>query len=235
MKKSKLTKALLVTLCAVLLVAGSVLGTLAYLTARTEVVENTFTVGDVQISLDEVVVNPDGTPVDGNGDGSYDREEKGNEYHLVPGKTYPKDPTVTVKGKSEPSYVRMMVTINCISELKAIFGKDFLPQNYVAGWYPEKWECVSTVENDDNTVTYEFRYHSVVDASGSDADITLEPLFTHFTIPGEVDNAQLKTIDALEIAVEGHAIQAATFVDDEVTGTSAEDAAWAAFDKQVNP
>ena len=46
------SKALLLTLCAVLLVAASVMGTMAYLTS-TDKVENTFTVGNVKITLDE--------------------------------------------------------------------------------------------------------------------------------------------------------------------------------------
>lgn len=56
------SKALLLTLCAVLLVAASVMGTMAYLTS-TDKVENTFTVGNVKITLDEAKVNTDGTPV----------------------------------------------------------------------------------------------------------------------------------------------------------------------------
>ena len=59
MMKTK-SKALLMTLCAVLLVAASVLGTMAYLTSTDEV-ENTFTVGNVKIALDEAKVNADGT------------------------------------------------------------------------------------------------------------------------------------------------------------------------------
>lgn len=54
------SKALLLTLCAVLLVAASVMGTMAYLTS-TDKVENTFTVGNVKITLDEAKVNTDGT------------------------------------------------------------------------------------------------------------------------------------------------------------------------------
>ena len=46
MKKTK--KALLLSLCAVMLVTASVLGTMAYLTSTDEVV-NTFTVGNVAI------------------------------------------------------------------------------------------------------------------------------------------------------------------------------------------
>ena len=49
MKSKK--KVFVTVLCAVLLVAASVLGTMAYLTSNDEVV-NTFTVGNVQIKLD---------------------------------------------------------------------------------------------------------------------------------------------------------------------------------------
>ena len=104
------SKGLLLLLCLVLLVTAAITVTLAFLTDR-ESVKNTFTVGNVQIDLDESVVDPDGDPVvDENGDPV--REEEGNEYHLVPGKTYLKDPMVTVKAGSKRCYVRMMVTLN---------------------------------------------------------------------------------------------------------------------------
>jgi len=222
----KKTKTVLLTLCAVVLAVGCVLGTLAYLSDR-DSVANTFTVGDVQIRLDEAVVDPDGKPVTDEQTGEGLRTEEGNEYHLIPGMTYTKDPTVTVEKGSVESYVRMMVTVNCLEELKAIFGDDFLPEEYVTGWDRELWACAGITEGEDNTVTYEFRYHTTVDAFEAEEDIVLEPLFTAFTLPGEVTGAQLATIQDLTISVEGHAIQAATFEN--------ADEAWAAFDAQVNP
>ena len=211
-------KVLIAALCAVLLVVGSVMGTLAYLTDRQAVV-NTFTVGNVDITVDEAPVTPDGEVIPGE-----DRVE-GNDYHLIPGQTYTKDPTMTVKAGSEDSYVRMMVTINCMSELKAIFGEDFLPHEYIEGKDSSIWVYNSTTDNGDNTVTYEFRYHTTVDAYESTEDIVLEPLFTSFTVPGEVTGEQLATIADLEIRVEGHAIQTASF--------DSADAAWTAFGAQI--
>ena len=99
------SKALLLTLCAVLLVAASVLGTMAFLTSKDEVV-NTFTVGSVAIKLDEAKANPDGSLV-----GNADRV-KANSYKLLPGHTYNKDPMVTVRKGSEPSYIKMTVTFS---------------------------------------------------------------------------------------------------------------------------
>ena len=117
-------KALLVVACALLLVAASVFGTMAYLTS-TDTVTNTFTVGKVAIKLDEAKVNTDGTPV------ANAERVKANEYKLLPGHTYTKDPVLTVKGGSEDAYVRLLVTINKASALKEVFGTNFLPQNYV--------------------------------------------------------------------------------------------------------
>ena len=94
----KKTKALMLVLCAVLLVTASVLGTMAYLTS-TEKVVNTFTVGKVAITLDEAKVDPDGTAV------TPAERVKGNAYHLLPGHTYTKDPTVHVQANSENSFI----------------------------------------------------------------------------------------------------------------------------------
>lgn len=107
------SKALLLTLCAVLLVAASVLGTMAYLTSTAKV-ENTFTIGKVEIKLDEAKVTADGIPVEGAA------RVTENSYKLMPGTTYTKDPTVTVLKGSEDSYVRMKVTFNNATEIIAL-------------------------------------------------------------------------------------------------------------------
>lgn len=52
----KTSKALLLGLCAVLLVAASILGTMAYLTDNAKV-ENSFTLGKVEITLTEAKVD----------------------------------------------------------------------------------------------------------------------------------------------------------------------------------
>lgn len=96
------SKALVLTLCAVLLVVATVMGTMAYLTS-TDTVTNTFTVGKVAITLDEAKVNPNGTPV-----ADADRV-KANAYKLIPGHSYTKDPTVHVTAGSENSYIFVKV------------------------------------------------------------------------------------------------------------------------------
>ncbi len=207
----------LLVLCALLALSSAAMGTIAYMTDWTAAV-NTFSVGDMEIRVDESAVNPDGTPIDGAA------RVTGNDYHLLPGATYVKDPTVTMLKGSDSAYVRMLVTINCMSELNAIFP-GFLPEEHVTGWDAALWPCTGVTDNGDNTATYEFRYHTAV-ITPADADFPLEPLFTAIHVPGDITGDQLSAIAALEIIVEGEAIQTSNF-------DSAQQA-WEAFDAQAN-
>ena len=108
-------KALLLALCAVSLVTASVLGTMAYLTDNKKVT-NTFTVGSVAITMDETDVNTDGTPVEGE---NVDRVTA-NEYKLLPGHTYVKDPQIHVAPTSEDCYLFVKVE----NGIAAIESKD---------------------------------------------------------------------------------------------------------------
>lgn len=217
MEKSK-KNVLAWILSAVILSTVSICGTLAYLTSEDSVV-NTFTVGQVDIKLDETAVTPDGQPIDG-----ADRVKE-NEYHLLPGHTYVKDPTVTVIKGSEEAYVRILVTMNNITALRMILGDDFQPHHYVSGWNSEVWECVKIGEVVNDTITYEFRYFEPVGASGMTEDVVLDALFDSISIPGEINGTELATISDLEIKIVGHAIQKAGF--------DTEEAAWEAFENQA--
>ena len=226
------SKALLLTLCAVLLVAASVLGTMAYLTS-TDTVTNTFTVGKVEIKLDETdVTNPTGPRV------------QANSYKLMPGTTYTKDPTVTVKAGSEESYVRMKVTFNNAAALMEMLPsadnlEDFSPAeialikkiapilfltNYTAVdsvWRPEYAMLgmektladpnyfVYDAAND--TVTYIFYYPTTVTATT--ADVTLPALFDTIKVPEHVTGEQLAELNNFQITVVAEAIQAGSFAD----------------------
>lgn len=231
MKKSK---AILMALCAVLLVAASVMGTLAYLTS-TDTVTNTFTIGKVAIKLDEAKVDVNGTPVEG------EPRVQSNDYKLMPGHTYTKDPTVHVKADSEPSYIRMLVTVSDITNLAKAFpankypefysnpGNFFLLEKLVGGWDSSVWECTSISGG-----TYEFRY--VAGADGiytvpADADteyVALPALFKTITIPGDVDATALANLDQVKITVVAQAIQADGFNGDV-------NAAWRAFSAASAP
>ena len=100
MKKFKST--LLIVVAMLLVAVISVTATIAYLKSQTDVVENTFTVGNVKITLDEADVD-DSSP-------EKDRDIQ-NKYHLVPGREYVKDPTVHVAANSEDAYLFVKVVI----------------------------------------------------------------------------------------------------------------------------
>ena len=202
MKSKK--KVFVTVLCAVLLVAASVLGTMAYLTSNDEVV-NTFTVGNVQIKLDEAKANPDGSLV-----ANADRV-KANSYKLLPGHTYNKDPMVTVLKGSESSYVKMTVTFTKAAQLDAIFAPNGADMTSIFNGYDNSnWIYKGNTENaTENTRTYEFWYKETVAAP--DGDVALDALFDSITVPGTITNKQLATIQNMTITVNGYAIQADGF------------------------
>ena len=208
------SKALLLTLCAVVLVIATVFGTMAYLTS-TDKVENTFTVGSVNIKLDEAKANPDGSLV-----ANADRV-KANSYKLLPGHTYNKDPMVTVLKGSEPSYVKMTVTFSKANELDAIFAPDGANLTSIFNGYDAtNWIGKgNTKDATADTRTYEFWYKETVGAPT--ADVALDALFDSITVPGSITNEQLATIEGMTITVNAYAIQADGFANAE--------AAWVAF------
>ena len=210
------SKALILTLCAVLLVAASMLGTMAYLTSTDEV-ENTFTVGQVKIKLDEAQVNDDGKPIDKDGEVVDDpadaKRVKANSYKLLPGHTYNKDPMVTVLNGSESCYVKMTVTFTKANELDAIFAPDGADMTSIfKGYDSANWIAKgNTKDTTTNTRTYEFWYKETVAAPT--ADVALDALFDSITVPSTITNTQLATIKDMTITVNAYAIQADGFQD----------------------
>lgn len=82
------TKTLIVALAVMLVIGCAVGGTLAWLTDTTNQVTNTFTVGNIDISLAETKT----------------------DFKMVPGATIDKDPKVTVKARSEACWLFVKVT-----------------------------------------------------------------------------------------------------------------------------
>ena len=92
-----------VILLAVAMVMAFCIGigsTLAYIFVDTDPVVNTFTYGDINITLDEADVNDEDN--DGN---TTERVKAQSEYKMIPGITLSKDPTVTVKANSEACWL----------------------------------------------------------------------------------------------------------------------------------
>lgn len=259
MKAKTKTKALLMSLCAVLLVAASVLGTMAYLTDSKDV-KNTFTVGNVAIKLDEAKVDEMGNLVK-NQDGTLADRVTQNEYKLLPNHTYTKDPTVTVLKPSVESYVRMKVTFNKASALIAMctdpeYAEDgptgvenafplirmvkFVEAN-AAKWdgiIPDNMVDTKDMLNNTKYCVYDkaadtltFYYYYTETVAAIDADVKLATLFDSIKVPEWANNDQLKALQGFEINVVAEAIQADGFVD--ANGDPSADAAWTAFAAQM--
>lgn len=95
MKNAKKILALL--LCAVLLVGATVAGTVAYLTDE-EIVTNTFTVGNVDIKLEEY-------KIDGEGKKTTTVVTEQENIKLIPGREIEKEPFITVEEGSEDCWL----------------------------------------------------------------------------------------------------------------------------------
>ncbi len=201
MKKTKQIVAL--ALAAVLLVCTSVAATVAYLTANADVVTNTFTVGNVAIDLDETDVTIYGVK-------DTDDKVKANDYKLIPGHEYIKDPTVHVVKGSEKCWLFVKVT-NGISAIEAAQGTtkaDDTTYNTIAkqmednGWLPLDGQ---------SGVYY---YKDIIDASKANANID-KVVFSEFMVSGtavltDAEGNALYSADT-PITIDAYAVQADGF------------------------
>lgn len=216
--KTKMKKALLLLCCALLLVSVSVGVTVAYLTSTSTEVENTFTVGNVIIDLDEAAVKYDAET------NKYTAEEdtrvQENTYNILPGTVVDKDPTITVYKDSENCYVRAIVTVT-YPDAANTFDVSWLG-DIGSGW--TRTNGTPELGADGNyTLELEYRYDTVVDKN-SEGATKLPPIFTTLIIPTDLNNADIAKLKDFKIDVVGHAIQSGGFADAA--------AAWAAFDAQ---
>lgn len=99
-------KAVALLLALVLVVGGVIGGTLAWLTATTTPVQNTFTTSDIDITLTETT---------------------GTTYKMVPGNTIAKDPKVTVVANSEKCYLYVKLE-------KSTNFDSFMTYEMASGW-----------------------------------------------------------------------------------------------------
>ena len=201
-KKSILMAAIAVMLVAVLVVGG----TLAYFT-DTKSANNTFTMGNVAITLDEADVNnPEA------------RTANGNTYNVYPGQTVKKDPIVHNTGKNA-AYIRATVNVSNWMNLVAAYYPDFketFPNdgykaalNLLVGELGEGWSVVEVVKGDTFTIgqfdaKFILKYDGTL-AAGSETT----PMFTQVMVPAGLDNANASTFSSVK--VQAQAIQADGF------------------------
>lgn len=183
------TKTLGLMLVAVLLVTATIFGTMAYLTDKDEVT-NTFTVGSVDISLDEAPVGADGKATTGN------RVQK-NDYKLMPGHEYDKDPIVHFADKSEASWLFIEVTNEIVGiESTAEGYKSIAAQIAENGW--TALDGVTGV------------YYQKVGANNSGSAVDYK-VFQGFTVDGSVNGTTLDNYNNKTVKVTAYAVQADGF------------------------
>ena len=212
--KKKLT---LVVTCIVLVAAMVIGGTLAYFT-DSKTATNTFTMGNVNIKLDETdIKNPEGDRV------------TSNAYDVYPGEVVTKDPIVHNTGKNG-AYIRATVNVYNWMNLVAAYYPDFketFPNdgykaalNLLVGELGKGWSVVGVVAGDTFTIgqfdaKFVLKYDGVL-AAGADTTA----MFQTVTIPAGIDNANASSFQSVKVVAQ--AIQA--------DGFDTWEAAFAAYD-----
>lgn len=200
-------KRTLVTVVAMILVCVlSVSVTLAYLYDKSATVINTFSVGNVKITLDEADVD------DSDDDGSTTDRDTENNYKLVSGATFDKDPTVHVSKYSEESYVfvEVIVDADVAAVLESTGEKSIAAQMTANGWTKLEGNIYS--------------YNTTVTGLGKPADVDL-PIFTTISVKSGATGEQLAAAADDDITITAYAIQA--------DGLGSASAAWAALESSL--
>lgn len=174
-------------------------GTLAYLLDYTDSIGNVFTSGEVDISLTESVVNDHGVPVT-----PAARTSSGQTYKLVPGRSYVKDPVVTVEADSVPCYVYILVD-NPVTAIEDVTAGTVASQIASNGWSTLSGSSGTLYYNDRALTATQTLYYKAVSASSSDQDLAT---FTTFNTDLWAD---VTTAGGLSLDITAFAIQQDSF------------------------
>lgn len=195
-----------ILLCVTLVALAAIGATFAYLT-DTKSVNNTFTMGNVAIKLDETNVN----------DPTGDRVTS-NTYNVYPGAVVTKDPIVHNTGKNA-AYIRATVNVSNWMNLCAAYypesGFEFTKPGYekslelLVGTLGEGWSVVGVTRGDTFAIgQFDAKFILKYDgALAAGADTTA--MFQTVTIPTGIDNASTDSFK--EVKVVAQAIQADGF------------------------
>ncbi len=206
-----------ILLCVTLVALAAIGATFAYLT-DTKTVNNTFTIGNVAINLDETNVN----------DPTGDRVTS-NTYNVYPGAVVTKDPIVHNTGKNA-AYIRATVNVSNWMNLCAAYypesGFEFTKPGYekslelLVGTLGEGWSVVGVEAGDTFTIgQFDAKFILKYDGKLAAGENTTA-MFQTVTIPAGIDNASTDSFK--EVKVVAQAIQA--------DGFDTWEAAFAAYD-----
>lgn len=107
-RKNSVLKIVLLSVAACLVACSIIGGSIAWLMTKTDPVVNTFTFGDINITLTETT---------------------GKEYKMMPGQSLAKDPVLTVKAGSEDCWVFIKIDESQFAKLE-----DFIEYEVADGW-----------------------------------------------------------------------------------------------------
>lgn len=192
-------KTLLMILAMMLVCAISVAATIAYFAKETGSVTNTFTFGNVDISVEEDTPDDDPTKED----------ETYNYDDVKPGIFYTKAPTITNTG-SEVAWVRMTVKYDAdvARALGAPALTDLLVNADGTSAISTNWTYAGAYTDADGDKVYVYDYNDELAA-----DATTDALFSGFTVPASWDGTGLtapaENTPFTFITINGYAIQEA--------------------------
>lgn len=206
-----------ILLCVTLVALAAIGATFAYLT-DTKTVDNTFTMGNVKITLDETNVN----------DPTGDRVTS-NAYNVYPGAVVTKDPIVHNVG-GNAAYIRATVNVSNWMNLVSAYYPDFKETypndgykaalNLLVGQLGEGWSVVGVEAGDTFTIgQFDAKFILKYDGKLAAGENTTA-MFQTVTIPTGIDNASTDSFK--EVKVVAQAIQA--------DGFDTWEAAFAAYD-----
>lgn len=219
-------KLMMAGLSAGLVAVVGVGGTLAYLSAQSDVVTNTFAVGsgfipgpdgELPIVLDEALVDAEtGIPVEP------EQRVDGNEYeNLLPNDVRTKDPTVHLTGGSVDGYVFVRIE-----------GWDQFEDNIeVLGYDSQTWIKVKdTNGSHDGMYLYagektgegEEEYVVDLDSKAVGTWVNLEPVFTQIKVNKDITQDELKTLNFDDMTLKAVVVQADNMTVEEA-GAEAEE------------
>ena len=200
-----------ILLCVTLVALAAIGATFAYLT-DTKTVNNTFTMGNVKITLDESKVDESGKVVEG------DRVTS-NTYNVYPGAVVTKDPIVHNTGKNA-AYIRATVNVSNWMNLVSAYYPDFKETypnegfkaalNLLVGNLGEGWSVVGVTAGDTMIIGQQLDAKFILKydrelASGADTTA----MFQTVTIPTGIDNANAESFSGVKVVAQ--AIQADGF------------------------
>lgn len=206
------TKLLILLLALVLLLGCAAGGTLAWLMTNTAPVINTFTVGNVDITLKEHALDV----TTGQWQMPETLTDVGNtNIQALPGREIMKDPTLTVLKGSEECYVRVFIKVSWGPEADVEFAEfayydwfQFNPDWSITRIFDGSYATNGKYVGFD---IYELRYiPGPVDASTSNQII---PVLYKMTVPGYLEKDEINAMEGCSLVLIAQAVQAETFAD----------------------